>query len=311
MALPRISVIIPTHSRPHLLPRAVASAHAAGTDVEVIVVDDASSDQTAEVCRALRDIKYVRLDRNQGVAGARNVGLMHSQGDYVCFLDDDDLRLAGSLDLQARTLEAHPEAGFVCGAMVMADQDYHPTGEVTQPNHPGGDVFWKILELDFPVMGLSTLIRRECFLRVGLLRRSLIGIDDWDIFIRLAEIYPAVVIQEPVGLYRQPTPHSGQGSSGRAAQLHRVARHQPALLRLPRAMAAPQKMRRTVRRLTINRIADTLLWNAARLLPHHEFRQAGKSIWVALQLNPLRAVRPGSYRKLVETFFKKRRARAT
>jgi glycosyltransferase involved in cell wall biosynthesis len=309
--MPRISVIIPTHSRPQLLARAVASAYEAGTGVEVIVVDDASSDETAQVCQKLGGIKYVRLERNQGVAGARNVGLMHSRGEFISFLDDDDLRLPGSLDLQAATLDSHPEAGFVCGAMVMADQDYRPTGEVTHPNHPGGDVFWKTLELDFPVMGLSTLIRRECFLRIGLLRADLIGIDDWDIFVRLAEVYPAVVIQEPVGLYRQPTVRSGQGSSARAAQLHRVARHQPQLLRLPRAMSASRKKRRTIRRLTINRIADTLLWNAARLLPYHEFRQAGTNVWIALQLNPLRAIRPGAYRKLIQTFFKKRRVLAS
>ena len=70
----KVSLIIPTFNRPHLLPRAVESARRAGREVEVIVVDDASTDHTAEMCAALRDIKYVRLDRNQGVAGARNVG---------------------------------------------------------------------------------------------------------------------------------------------------------------------------------------------------------------------------------------------
>jgi len=72
----KVSLIIPTFNRPHLLPRAVESALRAGGDVEVIVVDDASEDSTASVCAALRGIKYVRLERNQGVAGARNVGLL-------------------------------------------------------------------------------------------------------------------------------------------------------------------------------------------------------------------------------------------
>ena len=60
-----LSLIIPTFNRPHLLPRAVESARRAGREVEVIVVDDASTDHTADVCAALRDIKYVRLDRNR------------------------------------------------------------------------------------------------------------------------------------------------------------------------------------------------------------------------------------------------------
>src|SRR5438132_1940514 len=111
--MPKVSVIIPTYNRPHLIQRAVTSAFAAGHNVEVIVVDDASSDDTANVCAALRGIKYVRLDRNQGVAGARNVGLLESTSPFIAFLDDDDRRLPGSLDQQISMLETYPEAGFV------------------------------------------------------------------------------------------------------------------------------------------------------------------------------------------------------
>jgi len=235
--MPGASIIIPTHNRPHLLPRAVESARAAGTDVEIIVVDDASIDETALVCRELAGVKYIRLERNQGVAGARNVGILESTGKYVAFLDDDDLRLPGSLDTQAALLDANPDVGFVCGAMIMADQEYQPTGEVFLP-HNSGNVFWDLLELDFPVMPLSTLIRKECFLRVGLLNQKLKGIDDWDIFTRIAEIYPVLVTEEPMGIYRQPTPSSDQGSSSQANQLLKAARHQLRLLELPSAGAA-------------------------------------------------------------------------
>src|SRR5258707_4639971 len=120
--MPSASIIIPTHNRPQLLRRAVESARAAGTDVEVVVVDDASVDETAMVCRELAGIEYIRLDRIQGVAGARNVGILGSSSEYIAFLDDDDLRLPGSLDLQTTMLAADPEAGLVCGAMLIADQ---------------------------------------------------------------------------------------------------------------------------------------------------------------------------------------------
>lgn len=298
--MPAVSIIIPTHNRPDLLVRAVESAQAAGTNVEVIVVDDASTDGTAAVCRELKGIKYIRLERNQGVAGARNVGILESTGKYVAFLDDDDRRLPGSVDTQAAVLDANPEAGFVCGAMIMADQEYRPTGEVLLPSHHGGDVFWELLELDFPVMPLSTLIRKDCFLRVGLLNQRLEGIDDWDIFTRIAEIYPGLVIEEPMGVYRQPTPSSAQGSSSQAAQLRRAWRHQRQLLRLPRARRATASKRRLIRRQAINRIADTLLWNAALHLPRGEFGAACANILGALRLNPLRLARPGAYKKLAE-----------
>lgn len=298
------SVIIPTHHRPDLLVCAIESARTAGTNVEVIVVDDASIDETAEVCRGLKDIRYVRLERNQGVAGARNVGIMKSTGRYIAFLDDDDLRLPGSLDAQADLMDKHPEAGFVCGAMIMADQDYQPTGEVILPRG-SADVFWDLLELDFPVMPLSTLIRKECFLRVGLLNRKLSGIDDWDIFTRIAEVYPVLVVDQPMGVYRQPTPSSVQGSSSQATQLRRASRHQLRLLGLPRARMASASKRRAVRRRAINRIADTLLWNAAQYWPRGEYRAVCANIMVALRLNPLRAARPGAYKKLAKRLLTK------
>jgi glycosyltransferase involved in cell wall biosynthesis len=306
--VPSISVIIPTHNRPHLLPAAIESARAAGADIEIIVVDDASVDETAVVCGARRDIKYARLDRNQGAAGARNIGLMMSEAEFVSFLDDDDLRLPGSLDAQRELLMRHPDAGFVCGGIAIADQNYQPTGELVAPRYPSGDVFWQIMELDFPVMGLSSLIRKESLLRVGLLRRHLIGIDDWDIFARLAEIYPAVVTTEAVGVYRQPTRHSGQGSSARATQLRRVVRHQLELLKLPRAQSATKKQRRMVRRRLRNRIADTSLWNAAQRLPYGEFDQVSENILLAMQLNPTRAISSRGPRRVLDAFAAKRRA---
>jgi glycosyltransferase involved in cell wall biosynthesis len=298
--MPSASIIIPTHDRPHLLPRAVESARAAGTDVEIIVVDDASIDETALVCRELAGIKYIRLERNQGVAGARNIGILASSSEFIAFLDDDDLRLPGSLDMQTETLAANPGVGFVCGAMLIADQDYRLTGEISSPRHASGDVFWQLLELDFPVMPLCVVIRKDCFLRVGLLNRRLRGIDDWDILVRIAELYPVMIMEQPVGIYRRPTPLSGQGSSAQASQLSDAVHHQLQLFRLPRVMSAPKLRRRGTRRRSVSRVADTLLWNAAGRLPERAFGFAAANIFTALRLNPLRALRPGVFRKLAE-----------
>ena len=120
--MPAVSIIITTHSRPHLLERAIDSAFAAGTKVEVVVVDDASTDDTAKVCQALKGIRYVRLVQNQGVAGARNVGVLVSSGDYIALLDDDDVRLPGSLDLQLAALRDTPGAALIYGQALFAAQ---------------------------------------------------------------------------------------------------------------------------------------------------------------------------------------------
>src|ERR1044072_7203596 len=136
-----ISVIIPTHSRPHLLRRAVESALAAGTDVEVVVVDDASSDDTAAVCCAMKGVNYVRLEHNQGVAGARNVGVLASSAECIAFLDDDDLRLPGSLDHQLAVLRNTPGAALIYGqALIGGATDRFARDRYPEPC-PEGDIF--------------------------------------------------------------------------------------------------------------------------------------------------------------------------
>ena len=91
--VPRVSVIIPTHNRAHLLPRAVDSVLAQTLDrYEILIIDDGSSDNTPDVIAGFSDqrIRSLRHDRNRGQSAAINTGIEHARGDYVGFLDDDD-----------------------------------------------------------------------------------------------------------------------------------------------------------------------------------------------------------------------------
>ena len=229
----KISLIITTYNRPQMLMRAVESAQRAGRSVEVIVVGDVSIDQTADVCRRLPDIKYVRTDRNQDVAGARNLGLLESTGEYIAFLHDDDLRLPGSLDHQLALLEATPDAGFVASAVLLADQSSILTGEVSVPHSQSGDIFWDVLGLNLFLLPASVLVRKSCFFEVGLFNQRIPGIDDWDMWTRIAEMRPVVVDELPVSIYRSATPQSGQGSSALAKHLLAAVKHQKRLFNLP------------------------------------------------------------------------------
>jgi hypothetical protein len=294
----KVSLIITTFNRPHLLPRAVESAQRAGHDVEVIVVDDASTDETANVCRSLRGIKYARLDRNQGVAGARNIGLLESTGDYIAFLDDDDLRLPGSLDRQVVLLENALEAGLVASAVLLADQACIPTGEVAVPRAHSGDVFWRVLELSLSLQPGSVLVRKSCFFEVGIFNENIAGIDDWDMFARITELRPIIIDDHPVSVYRCATPKSGQGSSCLAKHLFAAVKHQEQLLTLPRAQEASLHLRRAVRKNLKRRVSDTLSWRAAEELPRGSLRFAAANLFTSLRVSPRWAARPTHFRVL-------------
>src|SRR6266542_5770596 len=99
------SIIIPTHDRPNLLQRAVESGRRAGSDVEIVVVDDGSTDETSIVCASLQGIVYVRLEERHGVGYARAAGIAASSGTYIAFLDDDDVRLPDSRIASWRSIE--------------------------------------------------------------------------------------------------------------------------------------------------------------------------------------------------------------
>ncbi len=253
------SIIIPTHARPRMLGRAVESARRAGTDVEIVVVDDGSVDETRDVCAALPDIVYIRLDTQRGVGYARSAGIEASSRTYISFLDDDDVRLPGSIDRQVAVLEASPDAALVYGQVFGANQRLQRNGRVYPSICPSGDVFWRLLAHNF-IPSISAVVRRSVLARVGGgPRQDCAPSDDWDLWLRITEHHPVAVLPEPVAIYREPTLWSNQGSS-RAIDLV------PAALRiiersafLPRVLADPDAFRRATA-LMKQRMANRLLW---------------------------------------------------
>ena len=289
--MPAVSVIIPTRERPHLLRRAVESARAAGEGVEVVVVDDASTDETASVCASIQGIRYVRVESNRRVAGARNVGLLASSADYITFLDDDDLRLPGSLDLQVASLEAHAEAGMVYGQALVADQSGAPGGSPYPSPCPQGDVFWQLLRRNFIPCG-GAVFRRSCLYRVGLLDESAPGLDDWDLWIRVAELYPVQSLEKPVSVWRRSSPASGQGTSQASALVARCRRQWLGRwAKLPRAARAAGAERREAWRDFSANMAEHLVCESGRALACGRFGQAARNASAALRLFPLAAAR--------------------
>jgi len=124
---PLISVVIPTRNRAPHLQEALDSVFAQdGTgeefDMEVIVVDDASSDNTSEVVMNHAKVHYIRLPATRGSAAARNAGVRACSGEYVAFLDDDDIWFPHKLKQQIRVLKMHPEAAAIYSPCIVRSE---------------------------------------------------------------------------------------------------------------------------------------------------------------------------------------------
>ncbi len=206
---PRVSVIVPTHSRGALILETLRSVFAQTfSDYEVIVVNDGSTDDTRQVLSSLiasRRIIYVEQE-NQGVSGARNTGIGLARGGYVALLDDDDLWPPDKLEWQTLYLDEHPNVGVVGGTLheLAADGTTNPRGRyyqaITFESLFTGNPFWSPGQ---------TLIRTELLKHLGGMNRSIWGADDWDLWFRVVKVSSVVMIDRLSLFYRV---HDGNAS---------------------------------------------------------------------------------------------------
>jgi len=203
--LPLVSVVIPTHNRAHMVQESIASVRAqegVGVlfDMEIVVVDDASSDATPEVLRAYPEIRYVRLPVNRGLSAARNEGIKASTGEYVAFNDDDDLWLPYKLSLLVPALESDPHLSAAYAQMIVNCEN--TIALVPDANAPSGHLFPMLLMKDCPVGILGILVRRDVFDSIGYFDETLTTYEDVDWVLRVAARYRIVFRPGPVALYR-------------------------------------------------------------------------------------------------------------
>jgi glycosyltransferase involved in cell wall biosynthesis len=200
----KVSVVIPAYNAMAYLPETVESVlRQTFTNFEVLIIDDGSSDQIVQWVSQISDPR-VRLisQENQGLSGARNTGIAHAQGEYVAFLDADDLWEPTKLEKQVHCLENKPAVGLVYTWTVLVDEQGNPTGRVFISDAEG-DVWQQIVWDDVMSNGSTAMVRRCCFETVGVFDLNLGPAADRDMWIRIASRYPFAVIKEPLVFYRQ------------------------------------------------------------------------------------------------------------
>lgn len=222
MDTPHISVVIPCFNQARFLGDAIESVAAQGAGrIEVIVVDDGSTDHTPEVAGHYPWVRCIRQP-NRGPGAARNTGLYASTGVYVVFLDADDRLCAHALRAGARSLDANAACAFTFGAYRRITADGAPLPAAAEASSfDASDAYRSLLEGNHVGMLSNVMFRRAALLEVGGFDPALMLCQDYDLFLRLARTFPAVRHGACVAEYRQ---HAGNRSADAAAMLATVLR---------------------------------------------------------------------------------------
>ena len=192
-----VSVIIPTYNRQEFLAKAVESVlKQTWPDIELIVVDDGSTDDTAAMLRARFPAVRYLYQENQGAAAARNTGIKAACCDLIAFLDSDDRFHEKKIEVQTLAMINSPEYHIS-----HTQEIWYRRGRILNQKQKhrkeSGDIFQRSLELC--AVGMSTImVRRELFDRVGLFDESLPCCEDYDLWLRTSARYPFLLIDAPL-----------------------------------------------------------------------------------------------------------------
>lgn len=206
---PLVSIIIPTRNRFNLLKRSINSVlNQSYKNIEVIVIDDASSDGTYQFLKSIKDkrVRLIHLKKHQGAAKARNAGLKKAKGELVAFNDDDDIWDEKKLEEQVKAFaKASPKVGVVYTRMKRPSGKkvkYFPEEVVGEKGKREEDVQKELFLENF--VGLPTaVIKKECFEKVGLFDEKLPCYEDWELFLRLSKAFhfkylPQILVEAPI-----------------------------------------------------------------------------------------------------------------
>ncbi len=202
-----ISVIIPAYNRASFLDEAIQSVLDQeyfvlddSSSFELLVIDDGSTDNTREIVRSFGDKVNYLFQEHKGVSAARNLGLNLARGDYLCFLDSDDLWKKDKMSVQMSFMKTFPKAK-VC----YTEETWIRRGVFVNPKKKhqkySGWIFDKVLPLCLISLS-SALFRREVFVEIGKFDEELLACEDYDFGIRLAHKYPIYLLPKPLIIKR-------------------------------------------------------------------------------------------------------------
>jgi glycosyltransferase involved in cell wall biosynthesis len=279
--MPRVSVILPTYNYGRFVGEAIQSVLGQTfQDFELIVVDDGSTDNTRDVVGSFTDprLRYIYKE-NGGESSAYNVGIHASSGEYIAFLDSDDIWLPRKLELQVKAMESAPQAGLVYSDVLYFDST---TGAIIEQFSrklhgplPRGMVLERHIE-EFFAHPSTWLVRRMVFDRVGMFDEGQMNSEDEDMLFRIASCFEFEVVPMPLAMART---HLEQKSRKTDAHMSYFMRYLNKTIQSP---ILNSRMRASLRRT----LALYHFRYGLSLRRRHEYGRAAREFLASFKANP-------------------------
>jgi glycosyltransferase involved in cell wall biosynthesis len=196
---PLVSVIIPTYNRAAFILKALQSVREQTYKfLEIIVIDDGSTDKTREMLNDYDGQLHYFFQENKGISGARNAGIRNAHGEYIAFLDSDDYWVPEKTEQQVALFEQNHEYGLVASRCASIRLN----GSYRERNRPGksGWILEDLFKANF-IRTSAAMVRKQCFERIGLFDEDLKECEEYDLWLRIAAFYPMGFINKSLAVY--------------------------------------------------------------------------------------------------------------
>jgi glycosyltransferase involved in cell wall biosynthesis len=201
-SMPDVSIIIPTYNRRYVLGRAIESALGQTfRDFELIIVDDASTDETQTLVQGYNDPRVINIRHsiNKGAPAARNTGLRTARGEFIAFLDSDNEWYPARIEKQLELFSRLPASvGVVYADNIVVDESNSVIGEWKFGLR--GNLYREFLQRPFMDF-ITPLIRAECFRKIGPMDEKVPSYQEWDTFLRISEFFEFDFVPEILAVY--------------------------------------------------------------------------------------------------------------
>ncbi len=213
---PNVSVVIPCYNQARFLPQAIQSVEKQTyPNVEIVVVNDGSTDDTSKVAALFEKVVLVN-QVNQGLAAARNTGINHARGEYLIFLDADDVLLPDAIRRQVAIMDENKTLGFVTGGHITADESLNSRHTVTSSINERH--YENLLVRNYVGMHAAVMYRAAVLQQLKF-DATLHACEDYDLMLRIAAKYPVFSHAHPIAIYRG---HSGNMSDNLTMMLEQA-----------------------------------------------------------------------------------------